>query len=271
MNIHFAAFFGVEFDLDIMPFWIEHYKKAVFDSYHVFLHKESGEIGSEIKSRFKQEGFSIETANGPFGHGILQKLHFNLYAGSLPPDDFLVIADADEFQSEPGAGPLKAGDDLFIGPPAPSLIPYRELLKHVDIVTGFMVDRYTPNGLEACYINPFRQYPYEQYPADRILDNFTPPQFRSTQWPETRRTKVLVARAGYEVSREGNHCMMQVPEGAQIAENYRVYHFAWRESAKRKVEIKTYYSQENCREIFGGEISQDELDSRMVPENVFQM
>ena len=270
MNIHFAAFFGVEFDLDIMPFWIEHYKKAGFDSYHIFLHKESGEIGSEIKTRFKHEGFSIETVDGPYSHGILQKLHFNLYADKLPPDDFLVIADADEFQSEPGAGPLQAGTDLFIGPPAPSLIPYRELLKHVDIVTGFMVDRYT-HRLETCYMNPFRQYPYEQYPADKILDNFTPPEFRKTEWPHTRRTKVLAARAGYEVAYEGSHCLMQVPEKALFAEDYRVYHFAWRESAKKKVAIKAYYTQENCKEIFDGEISKDELDARMVPENVFQM
>ena len=270
MNIHFTAFFGVEFDLDIMPFWVEHYKKALFDSYHVFLHKESGEIGSNIKNLFRHHGFSFETVDGPYGHGILQKLIFGQYADRLPRDDFLVIADADEFQSSPGNPPLKAGDDLYIGPPAAEQVPYRELLRHVDIVSGFMVDRFT-HRLETCYIDPFRQYPYEEFPANEILNNFTPPGFRRAEWPYTRRTKILAARAGYEVAREGNHCMMQVPKDAQIAEGYKVYHFAWRESAKRKLVKKAYYSQENCMEIFDGDIAKEELDARMVPENVFQM
>jgi hypothetical protein len=270
MNIHFAAFFGVEFDLDIMPFWIEHYKKAGFDSYHVFLHRETGEIGSNIKTQFKHHGFSFETVDGPYGHGILQKLVLGRYVDTLPPEDFLVIADADEFQSAPGNPPFKAGDGLYIGPPATTLIPYRELLQHVDIVTGFMVDRFT-HRLETCYIDPFRQFPYEEFPANEVLNNFTPPRFHRAEWPLTRRTKVLVARAGYEVAYEGSHCLLQVPQGAQIAEMYKVYHFAWRESAKKKLVKKAYYSQDNCREIFDGDIAEEELDARMVPENVFQM
>jgi len=270
MNIHFAAFFGVEFDLDIMPFWIEHYKKALFDSYHVILHKESGEIGSDIKNQFKHHGFSVDTASGPYGHGTLQRLHFGLYADTLPPDDFLVIADADEFQSGAGAGQLQAGEGVFLGPPVPDLIPYREMLEHVDIITGFMVDRYT-RRLEACYMNPFRQYPYEEPWTGEILKNFTPPNYRETEWLLTRRTKILAARAGFEVAYAGNHCLMQVPQRAQYAEGYKVYHFAWRESAKRKLVKKAYYTQENCQEIFGDEITQEILDGRFVPENVFQM
>jgi len=270
MNIHFAAFFGVEFDLDIMPFWIEHYKKASFDSYHIFLHKESGEIGSNIKTEFKHHGFSVSTIDGPYGHGILQKLVLGQYADTLPPEDFLVIADADEFQSGPGAGPIPAGGDLFIGPPAPELIHYRELLKHVDIVTGFMVDRYT-HRLETCFMNPFRQYPYEEPFTKEILKAYTPPQLRKTEWPQTRRTKILAARAGYEVGYEGSHCLLQVLEGVRIAGDYKVYHFAWRDSTRNKLVKKAYYSQENCREIFNDEIEQEILDERMTPENVFQM
>jgi hypothetical protein len=270
MNIHFSAFFSSEYDLDIMPFWIEHYLKSRFDSYHVFLHRESGKPGDNIISQFKHHGFSVDCVDGPYGHGIAQKLHQGLYADKLPPDDFLVIADADEFQSEPGAGPLEAGKDLLIGPPAPALIPYRELLHHVDIVTGFMVDRYT-HRLETCYCNPFRQYPYEEPFTKEILKSFSPPLFRKSEWPLTRRTKVLAARAGYEVAYEGSHCLMQVPEKVQIAEDYKVYHFAWRESVKKKTALKAYYSQDNCSEIFGDEITDEILNNRMVPENVFQM
>ena len=274
MNIHFAAFFGVEFDLDILPFWLEHYKKCYFDSYHVFLHRESGEIGSNIKNEFKRNGFSIETIDGPYGAGILQKFALGPYADTLPPDDFLVIADADEFQSEAGPDPLKVEDDLFLGPPAPAMIPYRELLKHVDIITGFMVDRFA-HRLETCYTFPFLQYPFEEPFTGEVLKAFSPPAYRATAWPQTRRTKVLAARAGYEVAYEGSHCLHNVPEHAQIAEGHKVYHFAWRDSVKNKLIKKAYYSNENCREIMSDEkpdkVLDEIIDNRFIPENIYQM
>lgn len=265
MNIHFSAFFSSEYDIDIMPFWIEHYLKFQFDSYHVFLHRENGPPGSNIVEQFKFHGFKVTPVDGPYGHGIAQKLHQGLYVDSLPKGDFFVVADADEFQGGPCASMFPAEDGFSIGPAIPDFIYWRELLKHVDVVTGFMVDRFT-HRLETCYINPFRQYPYQEHPANNILGNFSPPYLRQTEWPYTRRTKVLAARVGYKVAFEGNHCLMEMPEGAQIAEGYQVYHFAWRASAKQKLIKKAYFTQENCREISGGDLTKEILDSRLTPE-----
>jgi hypothetical protein len=249
MKIHFACLFGVDYDLDLLPAWSKYYLDMRLDSYKIFLHRENESVGENIKREFKALGFSIECIGGPQGNGILRKLVIGQYAGELPPEDFLVTADADEFQSMPQA---VSGAQLPLPP------NYRELLKYKDIVSGYMVDRYA-DRLEASFGNPFLQYPHEEPLTREILKNFTPPWLRATAWPLTRRTKILATRAGYDVGHDGAHCLFSVPTNARLAENFMVYHFAWRESAKYKALVKSYYTKENLNEMFGGNKITDPL------------
>ena len=251
MKIHFACLFGVDYDLDLLPAWARYYLDMNLDSYKIFLHREHESVGENIKNEFKNYGFSIECVKGPQGDGVLRKLIIGHYAGTLPPRDFLVTADADEFQSMPQS----VSGAQFPLPPN-----YRELLKDKDIVSGYMVDRYA-DRLEACFGNPFLQYPHEEPFTREILKNFTPPWLRNTTWPLTRRTKILAARAGYDVGHDGAHCLLSVPSGAGIANDFMVYHFAWRESAKFKALVKSYYTKKNVDEMFERKTVPDPLQA----------
>lgn len=237
--------FGVEYDLDLFPFWARYYLDMKLDSYKVFLHKEDGKIGGDIKSEFKNAGFTIECIDGPQSNGILRKLLLGYYASQLPPDDFLVTADADEFQRNPSYGNPETPPD------------YRRLLVNYDIITGFLVDRYSIR-LEACHNDPFEQYPEEEPFTRDTYKNFTPPFLRKTEWSQTRRNKILAAHCGDEVSYAGSHCLMSVPATARIAEDFRVMHFAWRDSAKAKLSVKTYFTPENLNEIYEGKVPESE-------------
>lgn len=271
MKIHFLAFIGVEYDMDLMPFWIPFYVDRKFDTYKVFLHREEGQIDPEIINHFRQAGFSVKTCNGPYGHGLLQKLVFDNYVKTLPPEDFVVVADADEFQSSPNiAAQPSLLENVFTGPHSPIPVDYRGLLKFYDIITGFMVDRYS-DKLENCCMNPFSQYPYEEPFTREILKAFYPPYLHLSEWPHTRRTKILAARAGSSVAYEGSHCMIEAPEKANIAVNFRVYHFAWRKASKQKIIKKCYYTQATCKEILGEEATEEVLDKRVVPERVMKI
>lgn len=251
-KIHFACMFGVEYELDIMPYWTGHYTGFHFDSYHAFLHKEDGRISPDIQIEFKNLGFTIECIAGPQGNGNLRRLILGFYASTLPPEDFLVIADADEYQSMPDTNNVRdlmvGKDHVVLGPDRPTPLDYYGLLSHYDIIGGFLIDRYATR-LEACYSDPFHQYPYEEPWTGKIQHNFTPAFLRRSEWLDTRRTKILAARAGYQTSYAGCHCMHLVPSEAKIMEDCKVYHFAWRESAKRKMAVKTYFTPENLREI----------------------
>lgn len=257
-KIHFASLFGVDYELDLLYPWLSYYKNMEFDSYKIFLHREQGEIGSDVLRQFKMLGVDVERLGGPQGNGMLRKIVLGQYAASLPADDFLVTADADEFQSCPVANghDHSGGTDYVKGVADPISPDYRKLFQKFDLVTGFMVDRYTLR-LEAACGWPFAQYPFEEPFTKEYLKAFTPPYMRKTAWPHTRRTKILGGRCGYEIGYEGSHCALSLPSDVKITEDFRVYHFAWRESAKRKAVVKSYYNMENLEEIFGGVLPEE--------------
>lgn len=254
MKIHFAAFYGVEYDMDLLPWWAPFYLDLRLDSYKLFLHQERGRIGKPLVSEFRNYGFSIKCIDGPQGNGLLRKIVLASYASGLPPDDFLVVADADEFQ----AGTIPEFHENNF----PPSINYREKCGQFDILTGFLLDCFDPLAkLVPCTCNPFKQYHVREEFTKEQLKIVIPPFLGKTAWPPTRRSKVLAARAGHEVSYEGNHCMLDVPASAAIDPvQYPVFHFAWLESTKRKLAVKTYYSRENLKEIFEGKPPEESLE-----------
>lgn len=226
--------FGVEYELDLMPYWTKHYLDMKLDSYRIFLHKESGSIDPSLVRKFESLGFFVQCLDGPHSNGILRNLAITDYASHLPKDDFLVTADADEFQIQ----------------------DYRFLLGKYDFVTGYLVDRYA-GSLEECHKNPFIQYQWQEPFTKEVLKNFSPPYLRNTDWPYTRRNKILAARVGYETSFMGSHCMKYVPSNAVELKDQMVYHFAWRAASRRKLAVKSYFKTENLSEMFGGEVPPD--------------
>jgi hypothetical protein len=259
-KIHFACVFGVDYETDLMPYWSDYYAAMKFDSCHVFLHREKGNVPESVKKHFEDRGFSYTCIDGPHGNGMVRRCALERYALSLPRDDFFVVADADEFQSGPHSSGhptiLLGGFPVIVGTTSSSPLDYRSLAERYDLVSGLLIDRYT-NRLEACHDDPFRQYQFEEPWSGNVENNFTPPFLRHTNWRPTRRTKILMARAGYAVSYVGSHNMYLVPASARIRTDCKVYHFAWRESAKRKLALKSYFSHDNLREIFNGEVAAD--------------
>lgn len=258
MKIHFASLFGVDYEQDFMHYWLRFYLDRSFNSYMIFLHREKGEVDPALVAEFRNHGFKVKTCGGPQGNGKLRKLLLEDYAKTLPPEDFLVTADADEIQCVPSVcvpDTMMYGKDSYvIGQDEPDPIDYQVALSHYDILSGFMVDRFSFELEESSlHENPFVQYPFEEPYTRDILKSFTPFFLKKTSWPFTRRTKILAARAGSDCGYEGSHCMYSTAQTARVHEEYRVMHFAWRESARYKAVVKSYFSEANLNEIFGGE------------------
>lgn len=243
-KIHFACLFGVDYELDLAPWWINHWLSHNLDFYQIYLHREEGTVNPSVVAMFRDAGFHVTCVNGPHSNGILRRETLGRYALNMNPDSFLVTADADEFHqlADPDGEPLR----------------YRDALQRYDIITGFMFDHYG-DRLEACNRQPFAQYPFTEEFTGEHLKNFTPPFLRTTEWPLTRRTKVLACRAGEKLSYMGSHCMESVSMNSKILDNQKVHHFAWRESAARKVVVKPYYKSENLKEIFGLRVPEKHL------------
>jgi hypothetical protein len=243
-KIHFAALIGVDYELDIFNLWIQYYKRMKLDSYKIFLHKEYGTIADSIVNLVKDYNVDVECVGGSQANGGLREEVCRYHASTLDKDDLFVTADGDEFQTVPGG---------IEGVPAKKAVPpdYRLLEKHYDLISGFMVDRHA-EALIPCTGDPFEQYPYEEPYTRDYQKSFIPPFLGATIWLATRRTKVLAARAGYNVAYTGSHLTVDTASNARIAEDFRVVHFAWRESAAAKISVKAYFTIENLDEIFGG-------------------
>jgi len=248
-KFHFAAMIGVDFELDIFDHWIEYYKAMKFDSYKIFLHRQRGGIADSIIRLVRDYGVEVECVDGSHADGRLRGELCKHHASKLDADDFFITADGDEYHTVPGYVPGKP----TLHPVAPD---YRLLEKHYDMIMGFMVDRHA-DSLEVCTRNPFEQYPYEEEFTGDVQKTVTPHFIRNENWHHTRRTKVLAARAGYDVAYEGSHLMRETPSNARIAEFFRVIHFAWRKSAAEKIAYKSYYTIENLDEIYGGRAPDD--------------
>jgi hypothetical protein len=246
MRIHFVSFFGVDYDMDLMPYWYYWYRDRHFDSYTVFLHRYPDEVGSFDVDTFKLHGFDVKIApNVPYRDGRLQNTVLTNFVRTLPKEDFVVVADADEFQCQPGT----------IVP-----IDYRKALLSVDMLSGYLCDFYGEH-LDACTEDPFKQYPYTEPVENNILGNFHPPQVKAGPWPLTRRTKILAARVNQGVDYSGSHAMCEGLSTSRIDSGpYRVVHFPWRASFTKKIIEKSYFKTSLCREMGANEESLKDRD-----------
>lgn len=243
MKIHFASLVGVDYDMDMMPYWIPYYLKAGFDSYTVVLHREHGDIPEGIQSDFRNAGFKVRCADGPFTIGCARSAHLNNIANGLDDNDIFVTADADEFHANNNGTP----------------IDYREVLSCYDVLHGIHSDRYA-DTLEPCRMDPFVQYPYEEQYTGEYLKNIDIPFLKNTEPPALWRSKIIAAPAGAVVEFKGSHCMSEIPSNYNIRFGHKVIHFAWREAAVRKLALKSYYSIENLKAVFNDVVPEGFID-----------
>jgi hypothetical protein len=243
MKLHFAALVGIEYDMDLAAPWIKHYLDMRLDTYTVVLHRETGDIPQGIQSDYRNAGFRVLCADGPFSIGCARSAHLNNIADNLPKNDILVTADADEFQAR------------FDGSP----INYRYLMTQYDILHGLHEDRYS-HCLENCYTNPFKQYPIAEKYTGEHIKVLKVSFIDEKNSPVLIRTKILAAPAGYPVEYKGSHCMKWVPQNAKICYDCKVIHFAWREGAARKLALKSYFTIDSLKEVYNNDIPKELYD-----------
>jgi len=237
MKIHFLSLVGVDYDLDLFPEWAEYYLSQKLDSYTVFLHRENGDISRNIISDYKNAGFDVKTIDGPFSCGCNRSAYFRNFADNLPEGDFLITADADEFQAMDNG----------------SRIDYRDMLSRYDVLWGLLEDRYAET-LENCYHDPFKQYTLiEEYTGEPIK-KLSIPHLGNGPKTDMVRTKILAAPAGAPVEYKGSHILKYVPGNYRIFMDCKVIHFAWRENAARKLALKPYFPKENLEAMFKNKV-----------------
>lgn len=229
-KIHFASLFCVDFDLDLLPFWTEHYLSFRFDDYNVWLNTQRNNT-EKLNYAFKylsERGFNVTIEHGQFVNGSLRAKVMEEYVSTLPKNDYLVTADSDEFQNMDG--------------------DYCSLIRQYDVVNGILVDRYddtlhpasssiTPGRVRASLSD---QFPHEGCVEQQIIYDYL--NGDASKWPVVRRSKIMAARAGIPVSFGGSHFAFTHRENIRYSpEHYTVYHYTWRNSILERMGGKHYY------------------------------
>lgn len=238
VKIHFASVVSVRYDLDLAYYWVRHYSGLNIDTFKVFLHEDNKEVNPSVIDFYRNNGYDVEVVGGPYTDGLIRKIVLENYARNLPPDDFLVTADADEFQYG-NCNPQHLGG---------STIDYRRLEANFDIITGFLIDRYGTHLVNNCG-DPVETYPLEEPWSRKFFNNFHPPYLHLEKFPYMRRTKVLAARCGIPVAFVGSHGLDEGSSNYRIDENYKVLHYAWRQRSIEKMALKPYYKRDHLENM----------------------
>ncbi|MFK4301757.1 hypothetical protein ABH892_001861 [Paenibacillus sp. RC254] len=187
-------------DLELFPFFIDHYKKIGVDSFHIILHLPENMLHliDEKLLVFREQGITPEKIyTGNWSGGITTSLineTINKYS-----DDWFIVADSDEFQIYP--------NDIK------KIINSKN--DNVDYISGCLLDRFAQDG-DLPLIN-YDKSIWEQFP---MCGFFAFPIADS--WPYK-----ITACKGHITLSEGSHAV--IAEDHLITNEIicQVHHFKW--------------------------------------------
>jgi len=246
MAVHFAALYGVDYDMDLIHHWIDHYRAFHFDHYKVWVHSGRGDQGTDVARNvstealeiFREAGFNPSIVHGEFRDGSLRHGLMTSHASFLPAKDHLVTADSDEFHDMPP--------------------DYKEMIVDHDIIHGYMIDRYDDTLHDAIEGLPLMaQYPIEGLVIRKVCDMFGVQARCDNHFAN----KIMACRCGIPVNFIGSHCLVDslrhgtFDPGLDVLRDQRVLHFTWRSTILDRMAGKSYFKAEllwYVQKFFGG-------------------
>lgn len=233
-KIHFVSMVGVVVDEDLFPYWIPHYKALRLDSYTVFLH-ESGDERKDAAAfaLFTKEGFRTTFVPKdalrlnpikPGSPDAVRRILLETFALALPPTDYIITADGDEFQDwvELPSEAVKRGVGLMLG-------------EQLDCFDDTL---HAPDPKKSLDEN----YPIREYNV-------------AARWRKVplNQHKICMAPADYPVEYSGSHEVRLGYAGRfhRLAASgpIDVLHYRWRESVLRRVEGRSYWDDEDVSKM----------------------
>lgn len=226
-KVHLMSMIGVDYDWELVPFFIEHYKRFDFDSYTIFLHSNKHipharreQYLSAIREQEKWDAAFVNIEGGYWAGGkeaILQQ-----FAQGLPGWDYVVTADADELHDMPPR-------------------TYKELILSRDLVMGALVDCYDNDTLAPVQ----RTVPLElQYPRGSNIE-----ALNVGRCGEINRTKIMANRAHAPVSYIGNHVYWEDIKQLNVSSGHDVLHYTFRPCLPWRMATRWYNRPETVAAV----------------------
>jgi len=208
MKYHLFSLLSPFLEIDIIPFWIEHYMKLNLDSYNVILHigeNDTNTIVQKARNLFKRYEWNVcLTWPDVYDYKTIRYTAMKPLIDQLEPNDMVIYCDGDEFQEWPNNSP-------------------QDFLQGVDGARGYLMDRFN-STLRKCstkYKTIDEQYPFECKDLELEIDGgFIIKRF----------DKVCACKASFPISLSGLHDLEVEHPQCLLRGDLKIHHFKWREN-----------------------------------------
>lgn len=197
-------------DLELLPFFVHHYKNLGVQSFHIILHLPENMrcLADEKLSVFREQGITPEYIYTGVWNGVISTSLINETIKKYS-DDWFIIADQDEFQVYPNE--------------INNII--ESVNNNVDFISGCLLDRISQDG-QLSPIN-YNKSIWEQYPMCGFMAF---PIARANPY------KITLCKGHITLS-EGKHGVLVPNENYPITNDIicQVHHFKWTGSFLNRV------------------------------------
>lgn len=224
-RLHFVALVSIDFDIDLLPYFIPHYTALGCDNYCLFIHEgKSNDNSLWAEKSAKEFGWKTRFVPREASHqnGELKKALVNKFRQAVKPHDYIITADADEFQkweTDPREA-MEAGDHVVVG-------------KRIDRFNEKLLGIDHAEDLEVTF-------PLE---SENLSDFIFPKKKRA-------REKIVMARADMPVDyRKCAALRAQSGFTPQVGGTVPILHYKWRNNLLRRLSDRPDYAPEEVAAI----------------------
>jgi hypothetical protein len=218
------SLFSVQNDADLLPYFLEHYDALGCDNNVIFLHDGPSAEENELCGKAVTElGWKVRhvSSRSSFGEGELRRALFDSFRRAASPEDYILCANADEFQvwEEPPSHAAGEGFDLVVG---------RLEDRFNDALTGIEEGA----TLEA-------SYPISHPHLSKVLFPRRP----------RLRDKIVMAKVRIPVNYQKSIHIESKTDGLRVTGNIPIHHYKWREGLLERLRTRTDYTPEEIQSI----------------------
>ena len=224
-KIHFVCLVSVDFDVDMLPYFIPHYSGLEMDNYCIFLHEgkdTDANLWAEKSAREMGWKCRFVPREASYGNGELKRQLLNKFQRACKPEDYIVSADGDEIQVWKDSPHEIAGQGF-------------------DMVLGRRIDRFNEKliGIDHA-LELEANFPLEHDNLSKVL---FPKRPRS-------RDKIVMAKASCPVDyRKCTNLVTAAPRNLRVTGEIPILHYKWRENIFKRLRERSDYSPDEVKAI----------------------
>jgi hypothetical protein len=224
-KIHFVALVSVEYDVDLLPYFLPHYDEMDLDNYCLFLHEgPSTDDNLWAEKAAKEFGWKCRfiPREATFGTGELKRVLLNKFQKAAKPSDYILCADGDEIQEWENS-------------------PQEVAEKNYDMALGRRFDRFAETLGRIDHTHTLE----ENFPLE--MDNLSKILFPRRQRP---RDKIVMAKCSVPVDyKKCASLTVRETRAPRVTGDVKILHYKWRDGVLGRLSQRADYLPEEITAI----------------------